>query len=466
MTIALQRVGRAAERAGESGDSPASSSRRRSPAHGSGRPTRSCGSRRSDWPVDGAFSVRMASADCSPVRSSSRSTASRSRARRSRRASPTASSIRIPQPEPEEARRDGDVQPPRGHRAVRVARLARRREGRGVSRPDAGQPPLHGVYDKFKLAAFIHSAALAMPRDDTPMTVNVDKGVRAARGGNETRDRLAAGRHDPGPHQPALLRRAHDRRRQRALRARADSAARQLVAGGRTRVRRQGHGAAAAGAPSAAAEGGPAAVPLDERERDRRRHLSTSSPAGDAQLRAVGRRRQHVARLQVSRAGRPLPARDREGRRAGHRRIRLGQAVRRDRQGRAVSAGADVPRPGRAAVAVRRSQGRLPRARRRQGRGRDRPRAAEPAAASRAADVGLLAAATCTAASKTSWSSGSSPRATTRGRPPGKPTYDSIDVGQYLEANGAVAARLCSCCTSGSTAQTDRGRRQVVRTRA
>ncbi len=48
------------------------------------------------------------------------------------------------------------------------------------------------VYDKFKLAGYIHSAALAMPRDDTPMTLRVDKGVRAERGGNETRDRMEA----------------------------------------------------------------------------------------------------------------------------------------------------------------------------------------------------------------------------------------------------------------------------------
>src|SRR5258705_10663325 len=48
------------------------------------------------------------------------------------------------------------------------------------------------AYDKFKLAAYIHSAALAMPRDDTPMTLRIDKGVRAARGGNESRDRLEA----------------------------------------------------------------------------------------------------------------------------------------------------------------------------------------------------------------------------------------------------------------------------------
>ena len=42
------------------------------------------------------------------------------------------------------------------------------------------------AYDKFKLAAYIHSAALAMPRDDTPMTLKIDRGVRAARGGNDT----------------------------------------------------------------------------------------------------------------------------------------------------------------------------------------------------------------------------------------------------------------------------------------
>ncbi|MCU1257342.1 MAG: alpha-2-macroglobulin family protein, partial [Bryobacterales bacterium] len=45
-------------------------------------------------------------------------------------------------------------------------------------------------YDKFKLAAYIHSAPLEMPRDDTPMTVRIGKGVRAARGGNDTKDRL------------------------------------------------------------------------------------------------------------------------------------------------------------------------------------------------------------------------------------------------------------------------------------
>src|SRR5262249_28735531 len=47
-------------------------------------------------------------------------------------------------------------------------------------------------YDKFRLAAYIHSAALGMPRDDTPMTLRMDKGVRAPRGGNGTEDRLEA----------------------------------------------------------------------------------------------------------------------------------------------------------------------------------------------------------------------------------------------------------------------------------
>jgi uncharacterized protein YfaS (alpha-2-macroglobulin family) len=48
------------------------------------------------------------------------------------------------------------------------------------------------AYDKFRLAAYIHSAALAMPRDDTPMTLTIDKGVRAVRGGNGTAERLQA----------------------------------------------------------------------------------------------------------------------------------------------------------------------------------------------------------------------------------------------------------------------------------
>ena len=47
-------------------------------------------------------------------------------------------------------------------------------------------------YDKLRLEAYVHSAALPMPRDDTPMTMRVERGIRAARGGNETADRLEA----------------------------------------------------------------------------------------------------------------------------------------------------------------------------------------------------------------------------------------------------------------------------------
>jgi uncharacterized protein YfaS (alpha-2-macroglobulin family) len=53
-------------------------------------------------------------------------------------------------------------------------------------------------YDKFKLAAHIHSAALEMPRDDTPITLRIEKGLRAARGGNETKDKLEAAVTIPG----------------------------------------------------------------------------------------------------------------------------------------------------------------------------------------------------------------------------------------------------------------------------
>ena len=46
------------------------------------------------------------------------------------------------------------------------------------------------AYDKFKESAYIHSAPLDMPRDDTPMTLRIDKGVRAARGGGGSKEKL------------------------------------------------------------------------------------------------------------------------------------------------------------------------------------------------------------------------------------------------------------------------------------
>lgn len=48
------------------------------------------------------------------------------------------------------------------------------------------------AYNALRLQAFIHSSALAMPRDDTPMTLRIEEGVRAARGGNDTPERLEA----------------------------------------------------------------------------------------------------------------------------------------------------------------------------------------------------------------------------------------------------------------------------------
>jgi hypothetical protein len=54
------------------------------------------------------------------------------------------------------------------------------------------------TYDKFTLAAYVHSAALRVPRDDTAMRVRVEPGVRAARGGNGTPARLEAAVTIPG----------------------------------------------------------------------------------------------------------------------------------------------------------------------------------------------------------------------------------------------------------------------------
>ncbi len=81
------------------------------------------------------------------------------------------------------------------------------------------------VYDKFDLAAHIHSAALAMPRDDTPMTLQDGQRCpcRARRQRYSPRS-SAGGRHHPRPLEPQVFRRAHDAGGQRPLRARADPA--------------------------------------------------------------------------------------------------------------------------------------------------------------------------------------------------------------------------------------------------
>lgn len=46
------------------------------------------------------------------------------------------------------------------------------------------------TYDKLRLNSYVHSVALAMPRDDTPMTLTIGRAIRAERGGNELANRL------------------------------------------------------------------------------------------------------------------------------------------------------------------------------------------------------------------------------------------------------------------------------------
>ena len=59
------------------------------------------------------------------------------------------------------------------------------------------------VYDRLNRFAYIHSATLGMPRDDTSIAVVVEKGIRAARGGNQTGSKIQSvvtipGRDVPG----------------------------------------------------------------------------------------------------------------------------------------------------------------------------------------------------------------------------------------------------------------------------
>ena len=93
----IQRVGGAAERPGEGGDRRRRDSRPRSPAPGSGPPTRSCDSRRpTTGPSTANSRCGSSSAGCWPIGCGSRTTASPSGARRSPRGSARASSTRIP----------------------------------------------------------------------------------------------------------------------------------------------------------------------------------------------------------------------------------------------------------------------------------------------------------------------------------------------------------------------------------
>src|SRR4029077_19431070 len=146
-----------------------------------------------DWPVDGAFSVRLASKGLlakqvelaeytfkfrSQPFSASISESQFYQDPRDPNLKKLVATVRFSHP----------VDPEQLERRVALA-VAKDAEYLGLA-PDSRHFTV--AYDKFKLAAYIHSAALAMPRDDTPMTLRIDKGVRAARGGNESRDRLEA----------------------------------------------------------------------------------------------------------------------------------------------------------------------------------------------------------------------------------------------------------------------------------
>ena len=296
-----------------------------------------------------------------------------------------------------------------------------------------------------------------MPRDDTPMTLHDRRtacGPRAA--ATRRRDRLQAVVTIPGRtslrFSSAGMTVVDNARYEPEQILLLD----ELVAGRRARACRRRVGAAAAGPPSAAAAGGPAPVPMGRRQ-PRSAPTSSRSPTPSPSAYVPsdeGGNTSHGFKF-LAPVGRYLHVTVKDGVQGTGGYI-SGKPLRRDRQGRALPAGADVPRPGRAAVADRRPQGRLPVARRRERGGRDRPRAAEPAAAPRAADVGLLAARALRRTSRTSSSSASPRRATTAAssrasRPTTASTSASISTRRRAR-HGAAS----SCSTSARGARCGR----------
>ena len=144
-----------------------------------------------DWPVDGAFSVRFAATGL--LARQTRLESYRLEFRSQPFAARIAESLFYQDPRDPNLKKlvatvsfshPVDTRAFESHVSLNLAKDA---EYLGLT-PDSRHFTV--VYDKFKLAAYVHSAALAMPRDDTPITLRVDKGVRAARGGNDTSDRL------------------------------------------------------------------------------------------------------------------------------------------------------------------------------------------------------------------------------------------------------------------------------------
>ena len=106
---------------------------------------------------------------------------------------------------------------PRRYGTTRIARLACGRQGCRISRTDARQPALHRRVRQVQAGGLHPFRGLGdAARRHADDAEHRSRGARRARRQRHARP-AAGGRHDPGPHQPALLQRAHDHRRQRAL---------------------------------------------------------------------------------------------------------------------------------------------------------------------------------------------------------------------------------------------------------
>ncbi|KAF0814537.1 putative lipoprotein YfhM [Andreprevotia sp. IGB-42] len=70
--------------------------------------------------------------------------------------------------------------------------------GGGLGFQDGSAAPFALSFDKLKLNAYIHSAALAIPREDTELKLILAKGIVAARGGNGTPDEITSKISVPG----------------------------------------------------------------------------------------------------------------------------------------------------------------------------------------------------------------------------------------------------------------------------
>lgn len=71
--------------------------------------------------------------------------------------------------------------------------------GGGLDFLGLGESPKFTVsFDKLKLNAYIHSAPLAIPKEDTTLTITLDKGIKTTRGGNATDKELSKNITVPG----------------------------------------------------------------------------------------------------------------------------------------------------------------------------------------------------------------------------------------------------------------------------